>query len=219
MRAAQALLLLVLAAAFAASAPDAQARTGSRAGDFDFYVLSLSWSPTYCQVEATAADQLQCGPGRRNGFVVHGLWPQYERGYPEFCAASPREAPAQVVRGMLDLMPSRDLVRHEWQKHGACSGLTPDSYFALVRKARARIVLPPDMARQARGATAAPRQIEDAFIRANPGLRPDGIAVMCSRQRLEEIRICLTKDLRFRPCPEVDARSCRAGSIQIPPIP
>lgn len=206
------LLALFLGAPATAAAQD-------RPGEFDFYVLSLSWSPTYCAVEATAADGLQCGPGRSHGFIVHGLWPQRERGYPEFCRAEPRRAPAREVRAMLDLMPSEGLVRHQWEKHGTCSGLTPEGYFALTRQARARLAIPAELRSPASRAVADPDAIEAAFLRANPGLPPDGIAVTCGLQRLDEVRVCLTRDLAFRSCPEVDARACRAGRVTVPPVP
>ncbi|MCB1968558.1 MAG: ribonuclease, partial [Candidatus Accumulibacter sp.] len=52
---------------------------------FDFYVLALSWSPAYCLIEGDRANKQQCAEERDLGFVVHGLWPQFESGYPEFC--------------------------------------------------------------------------------------------------------------------------------------
>ena len=60
-------------------------RRQNEPGKFDYYVLALSWSPSYCQAAQERApnrapDQ-QCS-GRPFSFVVHGLWPQYERGFP-----------------------------------------------------------------------------------------------------------------------------------------
>ena len=60
------------------------AAKGPVPGQFDYYVLALSWSPSYCAGEAGQNDQQQCAPGRRFAFVVHGLWPQYNKGWPEF---------------------------------------------------------------------------------------------------------------------------------------
>src|SRR5262249_49131550 len=54
-------------------------------GKFDFYVLALSWSPSYCDsLGERAQQQAECGE-RPYAFIVHGLWPQYEEGFPEFC--------------------------------------------------------------------------------------------------------------------------------------
>jgi ribonuclease T2 len=55
-------------------------------GQFDFYVLALSWSPGFC--ENSGSRSRQCDSGRGLGFVTHGLWPQNEQGYPSFCEPS-----------------------------------------------------------------------------------------------------------------------------------
>ncbi|MFX5574808.1 hypothetical protein ABTD77_20430, partial [Acinetobacter baumannii] len=73
------------------------------------------------------------GPDRRFGFVVHGLWPQYQNGgWPENC--STERVSEQMIGRMLDIMPSRQLVIHEWRKHGTCSGQSADDYFGTIRK-------------------------------------------------------------------------------------
>lgn len=210
------LFALVLVAPAGASAQ----RSGINVpGDFDYYVLSLSWSASYCEAEGTAADRLQCGGGRPYAFIVHGLWPQYERGWPEFCPAAPSQAPEGVVRGILDLMPSPGLVRHQWTKHGTCSGLTPEGYFELTRRARERIVVPDALSGLARPASLSPDEVERAFRAANPGLAADAIAVTCDRQRLREVRLCLERhSLAFRSCPAVAARSCPIRTMRVPPV-
>src|SRR6185437_7643363 len=79
------------------------------AGQFDYYVLVLSWSPTYC-AEKGDSDRMQCNrsDGRRYSFILHGLWPQYERGYPSDCQLPRRPfVPEPVIDSMLDIMPSR----------------------------------------------------------------------------------------------------------------
>ena len=62
-----------------------------------------------------------------------------------------------------------------------------------------------------------PRDVEDAFIKANPGLSPRAIAIDCARKRLTEVRLCLSKDLQFRNCPEIAKRSCRLDQLVMPP--
>lgn len=186
-------------------------------GDFDYYVLALSWSPSYCEAEGTAADRLQCRSGRPYAFIVHGLWPQYERGWPEFCPATPPRAPEGLVRGMLDLMPSERLVRHQWNKHGTCSGLSPEGYFETTRRARERVRVPDAFARPSEPLRLSPADVEAAFLAANPGLTPDAVAVTCDRRLLREVRICLERfSLDFRPCPAVAARSCRMNPVTMP---
>lgn len=188
---------------------------GGTPGSFDFYVLSLSWSPTYC-ARARQDDSLQCAAARPFAFVVHGLWPQYDRGYPSSCVVPPPALPKTVVDGMLDVMPSPSLVRHEWSKHGTCDGEDAADYFAKVRAAYAAVHIPAAYATAADAARTAPKDIEAAFIAANPGLKADGIAVVCRSRRLSEVRVCLDKSLGFRACPEVDRAACRADEIAVP---
>ncbi|MQT13400.1 ribonuclease T2 family protein [Segnochrobactrum spirostomi] len=203
------------AAPAAGSAQQARAPSGGTPGAFDFYVLSLSWSPTYC-ARAREGDALQCAAARPFAFVVHGLWPQYEHGYPSSCEVPPPPISNAVVDGMLDVMPSRGLVRHEWDKHGTCDGEDPAGYFAKVRAAFAAVHIPPAYASADAASRAAPKDIEAAFIAANPGLKADGIAVLCRGRRLSEVRVCLDKSLGFRACPEVDRAACRADQVNIP---
>lgn len=187
-------------------------------GGFDFYVLSLSWSPSYCEAEGDKANGQQCRAGRPYAFVVHGLWPQYERGYPEFCGAGDELIDSGLLRSLYDIMPSAGLIRHQWNKHGSCSGLSQEAYFALVRRAREHVAVPTRFARLDAPETLAPQEAEAEFLGANPGLPPEGIAVTCDRRFLREVRICLTRDLAFRTCPEIDRRSCKAPSVVMPPV-
>ncbi len=190
------------------------------AGQFDFYVLALSWSPSWCASQGDrAASTPQCAGPRPFGFVVHGLWPQYERGFPETCPVSVPGPDRAAVDGMLDLMPSPGLVRHQWRKHGTCSGLAPAAFFAAVRKAAGRVTVPPAFVDPQGPAMVSPDAVEAAFLAANPGLPADAIAVTCDRRRLGEVRVCLDRDLKgFRPCAEVDRRACRSDRVQMPAV-
>ena len=111
-------------------------------GEFDYYALALSWSPTYCGSEAGQADRQQCGSGRPYAFVVHGLWPQYERGWPENCRVRETWVPDGIIGAMLDIMPSKKLIIHEWRKHGGCSGLRMQGYFRLTRDLFGKLRIP-----------------------------------------------------------------------------
>ena len=116
-------------------------------GQFDFFVLSLSWSPSFCAAAAERgrrrAANAQCGV-RPYSFVMHGLWPQYEKGFPEYCQLPAPRLDRSIVTSMLDLMPAPHLIFNEWDRHGTCSGQTPRAYFETVRKARATVKIPPD---------------------------------------------------------------------------
>lgn len=186
-------------------------------GDFDFYVLALSWSPTYCKHEGVDASPHQCRSRTPHRFIVHGLWPQYEQGYPERCPDARQRIDRAIAVGMEDIMPSHGLVFHQWRKHGTCSGLEPSDYFALTRQAYGKVTIPKSFRSLSEGATATPAAIEKAFMAVNPGLDKNGIAVTCDRGAFEEVRICLTKDLGFQSCHEVDKANCRATSLTIPP--
>jgi ribonuclease T2 len=206
----------------ALSAPgEAQDRRQSEPGKFDYYVLALSWSPSYCEASAERAagrapDQ-QCG-GRPFAFVVHGLWPQYERGFPSYCQVPAPRLDRQIVGGVLDLMPSPRLVFHEWDRHGTCSGLTPHAFFETVRKARAVVKIPEDYLALAQPRTVTVAEVTDAFIKANPNLSRDDFAVVCDKKRLSEVRVCLTKAFAFRACPEVTQRACRLDKMMMPAL-
>lgn len=220
--------ILVLSALLWASiwssvlSPDAAAAQDQRQntpGKFDFYVLALSWSPSYCEAAAERGREAreQCG-ARPYSFVVHGLWPQYERGFPEFCQVPAPKLDRGIVSSMLDLMPSPRLIFQQWDKHGTCSGLAPRAYFETVRKARAVVKIPPEYLEVKTPLAVTPDEVEEAFVKANPGLARAGIAVTCDSRRLHEVRICLTKDYKFRDCPEIDRRACRRDRLVMPPV-
>ena len=185
-------------------------------GAFDFYVLSLSWSPTFCKQEGPSANPYQCNLRDPHRFVVHGLWPQYERAYPQSCAG-PRRIEKWIAVEMEDIMPSHGLVFHQWRKHGTCSGLDPESFFDLTRKAFEKVTIPGIFRDLDKRGKAAPETVEKAFRAANPGLSADAMAVTCSKGELDEVRICMTKDLEFRSCINVDRAGCRADSLSVPP--
>ncbi len=188
-------------------------QAGHAASAFDFYVLSLSWSPSWCAENDRGARTAQCR--KAHGFIVHGLWPQAESGFPQFCRSSePARVPERLGRSLFDLMPSMGLIGHQWRKHGTCSGLSQADYFQTLRAARERITLPPALDDAEERLT--PAAIERLLTEANPGLTPDGLAVTCDGGKLDEVRICLTKDLDFRACREVDRAGCRARTLTIP---
>ena len=211
--------LLLSAFLLAVSSAAAQDPRQNQPGQFDFYVLSLSWSPSYCDAagERGTPPQQQCG-ARPYAFVVHGLWPQYENGFPEFCQQPAPRLDRNIVSSMLELMPSPRLIFNEWDKHGTCSGLSPNAYFETIRKARAVVKIPDTYIGLRESLTVTPDEVEDAFVKANPGLTRDAVAVTCDSRRLSEVRICLGKDLKFRSCPEIDARSCRREKVVMPPL-
>src|SRR5947207_13235057 len=153
----------VIALSLAAGVVAAQDRRENQPGQFDFYVLSLSWSPSYCEAagERGTPSQQQCGE-RPYSFVVHGLWPQYERGFPEFCQQPAPRLDRNIVSSMLDLMPAPNLIFNEWDRHGTCSGLSANAYFETVRKARALVKIPEAYIAPSTTLTVTPDEVEEA---------------------------------------------------------
>ena len=213
---------LAMAVGMALAAPAAaQDRRQNEPGKFDYYVLALSWSPSYCAAaqerDPERAPDQQCG-GRPFAFVVHGLWPQYEHGFPSYCQVPAPRLDHGVVGAALDLMPSPRLVFHEWDRHGTCSGLSPHAFFETVRKARAVVKIPESYVALDKPITVTPAEVTDAFLKANPALKADDIAVSCDRKRLTEVRVCMTRDFGFRPCPEITQRACRLDKVVMPAL-
>ena len=210
-------LALIVVSAGMASAQD---RRQNAPGEFDFYVLALSWSPSFCEAAAergrSGRSQVQCE--RPYSFVVHGLWPQYERGFPEYCQRPSPRLDRNIMTSMLDLMPAPGLIFNEWDKHGTCSGLAARAYFESIRKARAAVKIPEEFLQLSEQKTIAPADLEAAFIKVNPGLSSSAISVTCSSRRLSEVRICLSKDMQFRACEETDRRACRRDEVVMPPV-
>ena len=210
-------LTLILVSAGIATAQD---RRQNAPGEFDFYVLSLSWSPSFCEAASergnSGRSQVQCE--RPFSFVVHGLWPQYERGFPEYCQRPSPRLDRNIMTSMLDLMPAPGLIFNEWDKHGTCSGLGARAYFESIRKARAAVKIPEEFLQLSEQKTIAPGDLEAAFIKVNPGLSSSAISVTCSGRRLSEVRVCLSKDMQFRACEETDRRACRRDEVVMPPV-
>ncbi len=193
-------------------------RGASIPGQFDFYVLSLSWSPGFCQEGGDDKGRNQCKVGSNLGFVVHGLWPQYDHGFPSDCAAAQRSPSSMALKTTDGVYPEEGLARYEWRKHGTCSGLSPTDYFASAKAARDAVVVPQPFKDARQGQRWTPIDLERAFIAANPRLRPGMLAAVCQHGVLEEVRICFSKDLKgFTDCPEVARSRCRAPEMAVPP--
>ncbi len=184
---------------------------------FDFYVLALSWSPSFCATKKQDS-KYQCGGKRFFSFIVHGLWPQYEKGWPADCKTNQRKVQNGLAQSMLDIMPGQGLIRHQWSKHGTCSGLGQRAYFAKVRDAYDKIRFPARFRLNDKYLNVSPAEVERAFQLENPGLEDNAIAVTCHKRRLREVRICFSKSLEFRACAEVDRNSCRKSKITMPPV-
>ncbi len=189
-----------------------------RASDFDFYVLALSWSPSYCASVEPGRSPLQCDSGQSFAFVLHGLWPQYESGYPADCSSEERCPSAALVASLLDIMPSEGLVHHQWRKHGSCSGLSAEDYFALARAAFDSLSIPEAYSAPSNPLILSSWSLEAEFLADNPALADDAFSLVCRGSVLREIRVCLDQDLQPRACAELEERDCRRRSLTLPPV-
>jgi ribonuclease T2 len=161
--------------------------------EFDFFVLALSWSPDYC-ASSGGDDPQQCAVGKKLGFVLHGLWPQYDQGYPSNCSL---EKLTQSVKAQFpDLYPSDSLYDHEWEKHGTCTGLPAKSYLALSKQIKESVVIPAAFRAPTTAFKTNPAKIRKDFVQANPGFSDSAFAVNCSSsgRYLKELYVCFSKD-------------------------
>lgn len=191
---------------------------GERSGAFDYYVLSLSWSPTWCAIEGDARQSPQCDDSADFGWVMHGLWPQYHRGWPSYCPTTQRDPSRGMTRDMADIMGTSGLAWHQWNKHGVCTGLSASDYYALSREAFGTINRPEIFRKLDTAVTLPASVVEDAFLEANPKLEPDMITITCKDGRINESRICLSKSLDPVPCGQDVARDCAATDALFDPI-
>jgi ribonuclease T2 len=213
-----------LAVALLAVSPDAseaqrRGRGGDEPGSFDYYALSLSWSPTYCADKGHRDGGPQCNGPRPYAFVLHGLWPQYSNGWPQFCETGERPwIPERTIETMLDIMPSKRLIIHEYKKHGTCSGLSPEGYYDVARKLYESIKIPARYQLPEEPIHTSPGDVVNDFLRANPELKPEMIVVSCDR-RLKELRVCFGRDLKPRACGsnENQRKLCSRDDMLMPP--
>lgn len=209
--------ILAILLALGLMAPIARA-DGERSGYFDYYVLALSWSPTWCANQGDAQGSEQCDPRHDYGWILHGLWPQFERGYPSYCNTSARSPSRGETNAMADIMASGGLAWHQWKKHGRCSGLTSRAYFSAARAAYDAVVRPPILRKLDHAVKLPASVIEDAFLQSNPDWSADMLTITCKNRRIQEARLCLTKDLEPRVCGADAVRDCSMTDAVFAPI-
>jgi ribonuclease T2 len=193
---------------------------GNRAGEFDHYLLALTWMPSFCALEGDGRDDPRCAPGRRAGWMLHGLWPQHPGGaWPEYCQ-TPHRAPSRMqTAAQAWLFGTSGAAWHQWNKHGRCTGLPAQDYFALSARAMEQLTLPPVFEAVERGLRIDPAVIEAAFLEANPTLAPDMMLTTCRGRMVYELRLCLSRDLAPRPCDAATfARECALDQAELPAL-
>ena len=119
---------------------------------------------------------------------------------------------------MADIMGSSGLAWHQWRKHGVCSGLEADAYYDLSRLAYDSVTRPDLLRRIDREVRLPAAVIEEAFLEVNPQLDADMVTVTCRANRIQEVRICLTRALEPRSCGADVIRDCTSPDALFSPM-
>jgi len=204
--------LLALLAALPAQAD------GEKSGEFDYYVMSLSWSPNWCSIEGDARNSPQCDEAHDFGWTLHGLWPQFHRGYPSYCRTTTPQPTRKMSEDMADIMGTSGLAWYQWKKHGVCSGLAASDYYALSRRAYSSVTRPPVFRGLDKTITLPASVVEQAWLKSNPILTPDMITITCKSGHIQEARICLSKSLAPVPCGADVVRDCQMKDARFEPV-
>ena len=194
------------------------ASADGKPGQFDYFVVSLSWSPNWCATTGDAQNSDQCDSRHDHGWILHGLWPQYHRGYPSHCQTVKRPPTRAMTAEMSDIMGTSGLAWHQWKKHGTCSGLSAAQYYDLSRKAYGQITRPTVFRKLDQTVKLPSTVVEEAFLKANPSLEADMITITCKNGHIQEARICLSREMNPVPCGQDVIRDCRMKNAVFTPI-
>jgi ribonuclease T2 len=186
----------------------------SSGGNFDYYLLSLSWAPNYCAGHPTDHSS-ECRHGGHTAFVLHGLWPQANSGPPPMACSTAPPVAAATVDHMLNFMPSRGLIQHEWEKHGTCSGLSAQDYFARVEQSFKSVHVPDQYQSLNHDQQFEVPDIEKQFADANRAPQ-QAFRVSCHAAELVSVEVCLDKDLHFQSCTQ-SVRECPVRQVEVRP--
>ncbi len=214
------LMLVVIACSLAGSSfakKKKQPPSDTAAADFDYFLLTLSWAPEFCATNSSGKNSAECDPRKHMGLVVHGLWPQYDNGkWPQDCASTP-PVPSATVNHMMPIMPGKQLIQHEWAKHGTCSGLSTQDYFGAIEKLYHGLEVPAEFKEPSSAAQTNAATIEKKFAAANNAPKT-AFRVSCPQNEFSAVEICLSKDLQYQACPTT-LKECKANRIDVLPVP
>ena len=181
---------------------------------FDYYLLALSWAPTFCASHPQDKSS-ECKTGNHATFVLHGLWPQADSGQPPMSCKPASPVSSSIARHMLEYMPSRSLIQHEWEKHGTCSGLSAADYFKNVENAFTAVKVPDEFKNLDHKQNFALKDVEQKFAQAN-NAPEEAFRISCHAGELISVEACLTKDLQYQACSK-SARECPSDEISMRP--
>jgi ribonuclease T2 len=183
-------------------------------GQFDYYLLALSWAPNYC-ADHPSDHSSECKIGGHKDFVLHGLWPQASSGPPPMSCSGASPVAAATVDHMLQFMPSRSLIQHEWEKHGTCSGLSAQDYFAQAEQAFTHVQVPQQYRSLSQEQQFAVPDLEKSFAEANHA-PVEAIRVSCHGRDLVSLEVCVDKNLQYRSCTQ-SVHECPVSQVDMRP--
>ena len=123
-----------------------------------------------------------------------------------------------MTNDMADIMGTPGLAWHQWKKHGSCTGLSATKYFELSREAYEKAQRPEVFHKLPNAVKLPASVVEEAFLKANPTMEPDGITVTCNQGYIQEVRICFSQDLSPVPCGQDAVRDCRLKDALFEPM-
>ena len=123
-----------------------------------------------------------------------------------------------MTSDMADIMGTSGLAWHQWKKHGTCSGLSATGYYDLSRQAYASVTRPTVFRKLDKTVRLPASVVEDAFLEANPEVEADGLTVTCRSGFIQEVRVCMSKDLSPVPCGQDVVRDCTLDKAQFDPV-
>jgi ribonuclease T2 len=179
---------------------------------FDYYLLSLSWAPNFCSSHPSDHSS-ECTRGNHTAFVLHGLWPQSNSGLPPMACTPASPVAKRIVDHMLGLMPTRNLIQHEWEKHGTCSGLSAADYFTQVEQSFKSVKVPQQYPALTQEQQLSVYDVEVAFARENHAPE-QAFRISCHGGYLVGLEVCLTKDLQFQACTK-SVHECPANQVRL----
>jgi ribonuclease T2 len=209
------------------------------------FVLALSWQPAFCE---TRPGKRECRAQRQDGFdashfTLHGLWPQPNGNF--YCEVvgsdqardrsgrwkdlPPVRLDGKTRRELERVMPGTQshLDRHEWIKHGTCSGLDQQQYFATALTLARAVNTSPvrELFASNVGRALSAGQIRRAFDKAFGKGAGERVRVSCvtdpsnGRRMISEITLGIagapggTLSERMLAAPRTDDAGCPAGIV------
>lgn len=189
------------------------------------FLLSLSWSPTYCleQDPRGKTPQCQINKPKKYRFIVHGLWPQpiTDTGgkHLNYCRDVSVKLEASIVKNYFYLMPSSGLMLHQWRKHASCGNFTQKIYFKTIENMYEQFKIGNLLHDITATTNYDLKMIIQKITSHIPNITTDNIVIACRNNQLSEVRVCLNNDYTVRKCYYSEIKSGRCSKDSIITVP